>query len=56
MVVTTKNGLRLDISPKDWRNPKDWIAFFRDIYFVKTHNIYMRMEDWKFYKGESCGK
>lgn len=53
MVVTTKNGLKLDISPADWRNPKDWIAFFMAIYFAKTHNIYMRMEDWKFYKGGS---
>lgn len=54
MVVTTKNGLKLDISPADWRNPKDWIAFFRAIYFAKTHNIYIGQEDWKFYYGSSA--
>lgn len=51
MIVTSKNGLRLDIKPKRWWNLFDWMQVFEQAELIKKQNIFMDKCDWTFSYG-----
>lgn len=48
MKVTTKNGLKLDIRPKNWWNLMEWIWAFEQAEIIRSQDITMHKESWKF--------
>lgn len=46
MIVTSKNGVRLDIIPVSWWKIKDWIEVFKEIRYIKKNDIYFDDKSW----------
>ena len=51
MVITSKNGFKLDISPKRWWNILDLIAWIKEIIRFKKSNVYLSTKDWQMVQG-----
>lgn len=48
MVIISKNGVRLDISPRRWWNILDLIAWINEIRIFKKTDVFINTENWKF--------
>lgn len=52
MIITSKNGLKLEIKAAHWWNILDWITIFAQAHIIKNQNIFINdAEVWKFTYG-----
>lgn len=48
MIVTSKNGLKLEIHPRKWWNLLDWFETLRFCWNIKNLKIHRNAKDWRF--------
>ena len=51
MKVTSKNGIKLDISPKHWWSIREWIWCFEQAEIIKKQDFYLETKGWQFSYG-----
>ena len=54
MIVTSKNGVRLDICPKRWWHPLDVLEFIKTVWQIRNTNVHFNPNDWRIAQFICC--
>jgi hypothetical protein len=56
MKVTSKNGVKLNITPKRWWSIREWFWVFYQADIIKNQDISINTKGWKFTLGKVIGE